>query len=79
MQYYHFVIKQCVAGIWTELIKVETENKVTSIGATKGLEELTGKIFNSGKMFITKELESVIFNTDKWPVKLYMIKGPILK
>ena len=79
MQYYHFVIKQCVAGIWIELIKVETENKVTSIGATKGLEELTDKIFNSGKMFITKELESVIFNTDKWPVNVKLIEGPILK
>ena len=79
MQYYHFVIKQCVAGIWTELIKVETENKVTSIGATKALEDLTDKHFNSGKMFMTKELESVIFNTDKWPIKIELIEGLIPK
>jgi len=79
MQYYHFVLQQCVAGNWRELIKVETENKLTSIGATKGLDDLTTKLFNNGKMFMTKDSESVIFNTDSWPIRVEMIEGPIPK
>lgn len=77
MQLYHFVVRQCVAGNWVMLIRVETENKVTSVGATKALDDFTDKLFSGGKMFMTKESESVIFNTDKWPISIEMIEGPI--
>ncbi len=77
MKLYHFIVKQCVAGNWTTLIRVETENKVTSVGASQALEELTDKCFKGGKMVMTKESESIIFNTDNWPISIEMIEGPI--
>ena len=77
MKFYHFVVRQCVAGNWVMIIRVDIENKVTSVGATKALEDFTDKLFSSGKMFMTLESESVIFNTDKWPVSIELIEGPI--
>lgn len=77
MKLYHFKISQCVSGVWQEMIKVETGDKLTSVGATKHLEEFTEKVYKSPNMFITVENKAIIFNVDKWPVKIELIEGPI--
>lgn len=73
---YHLIILQCVSGNWRELIRVGINGRISKEQATEHLSEFTQKLFDTGKMFITKQNASIILNTDRWPVSIQLGEGP---
>ena len=74
-KFYYLKVKQCVSGSWINLIDVGIEGKLSPEQATERLSAFTDKLYKSGKMHMTKQSESVVFNTDKWPVHIILMEG----
>jgi len=72
---YYFRIMQCVSGRWVLLTEFGIEGKLSPEQASETLDEFTRKLFDSGKMFVTKKTESTVFNADKWPITVFLKEG----
>lgn len=66
----NIIIKQCIAGIWVELIKMPMDGNPTNEEIEKGLEDLKEMIFDSDKVSLVLKDEFVIFSRKDGPIRV---------